>query len=145
MKQSSFFFSLMTEANRRHMLDRLPYFSDGTPLVPYICKIHISVFVLSLSVLIRRWLRSWIIHVSMPSFMSLCSQRQTAFSWTWRESTALMTSKEWWTSSKRGKTGWRVVTDSWAVAVSHIKQSIDYLVVCAIYSMCMHATSPSCI
>lgn len=65
---------------------------------------------LCLFCLIRRWPRYWIIRVSMPSFIFLCSRPQTVYWWTWRGSIASMTSKEWWTSSKSGKAG---RSDNW--------------------------------
>lgn len=70
--------------------------------------------------LIRRWLRYWIIHAFMPSFTSPCSRRRTASSWTWRESIALTTSKEWLTSWKRGKQGCGPFKDSrwWILSVA---------------------------
>lgn len=111
-----------------HMLDNPPYFSDFTPVAFFLhtygksmslffSSLHLTVFSFSSLCLIRRWLRYWIIHVSMPSFTFLCSQPQTAFWWTWRESIASTTSKEWWTSSKRGKTGCGVRIDSWCCQV----------------------------
>lgn len=61
----------------------------------------------------RRWRRSWIIRVSMPSFTFLCSQPLTASSWIWRGSIALMTSEEWLTSWKNGKASCWPFVDLW--------------------------------